>query len=203
MATGLEITTDTGIIQIDENYPCLQLKYIGSATATIRHPASSNVNTNLLNYVDITVDAKTPIMALYGTNTYGVIAVRKNSATNWTFRVVAKFNTSIGNPPFTYLIFDSPTVSASGQGIELFSPTGDLLFSSASRIFSIIGVIPQNTQTISLPDNRKYAVCFNAYITVYELSVIEGGGGVAYPTGDLGAYGSNGTALIIDVTELV
>lgn len=164
MPVGAEITTNSGVIQINESFPCLCLRYQGTATSNIRHPMSTNSTNNLVNYVDLAFTATNPIVAISGPQSYGIIAVRKNSATNWTFRVITVFT---GSPAaFTYFVYDNPIIAANGAGFEFYSTSGELFFSSATPVFSVYTTIAaSNESSVTLQSGRTYAVCFNSTIT--------------------------------------
>lgn len=174
MSSGFQSWTNNGsTIQIDTSYPVLSFRTKGTATPTFVHPSSNASFNNRAYYTDISVsNTENPMIAIHGPSSYGVIAGRQTGS-NWTFRIIAIVNSTVGTAPFTWYHFDSPVSRSSGAGMEVFNPaTGKCTYSSYHqpidvRSFQGTG-LNDGAYEISLPSHRKYASIFSAKITLYE-----------------------------------
>lgn len=167
MPVGFEARTESGnVIQIDENYPVLCLRYTGSATVVNRHPASLNQSAFVAKTVDITVTGESPQFFIQASSgRFGVIAVSQ-TGNQWTFRVIGFED----QPTFTYFIFDRPIVTASGAAaLEVRNAQNQVVFSSLWRPMVVAGFTTGN-QTAQLPGGRAYAYGFGSRITLQEYS---------------------------------
>lgn len=167
MPAGFEAYTENGgVVQIDDRYPVMCLRYTGAATVVNRHPASALGNSSLIaKTVDITVSAEDPQFFIQGPGRYGVIAITK-SGSQWTFRVIGYDD----KPTFNYFIFDRPTTTpANGAGLEVFDAQGKIVFSSLWRPMAVAGFSTMGN-TDQLPSGRSYAFGFGSCITLQETS---------------------------------
>lgn len=165
-AGAVFFTEATGVLQIDENYPVLCLRYMGSATVVNRHPASLNFASFIAKTVDITVTAEDPQFFLQGAGRFGVLAIT-NSGNQWTFRVIGYDDA----PTFNYFIFDRPISSPAGAGLEVRNAQGAVVFSSLYRTMVVSG-FTTGGQTSQLTSGRSYAYGFGSRITLQEYSEV-------------------------------
>lgn len=147
MAYGLEVRNTGDRLVIDDNYPCMTYKSQGSVTVSSMSTTDTWGSGNTVYTKDIVVtNCTTPML---------VIDVPLNTNTSYTDPVLGYFTKSVSGSTYTftivgagsglslvssfnYYVFDKPTQSTSGYGIQLFDQYGNVTFdSSISKLIEI------------------------------------------------------------------
>lgn len=156
MPTGFQSITDSGILQIDENYSAMSL--IQAPTITINSYPS-------MTYYDIA--GINPMCFLGNTGGGYVVGISRQSiGTNvWRFGFMASSGVSV-----KLYFFDKGPVTAGNSGLQVFSSAGELIYDSGNVVMSLVAVYqvsgggsnsftpPQNgrTHAAALSFSRSY-----------------------------------------------
>lgn len=161
MPVGAEFYTDSGVIQINDQYPVIQLRQKGSLVATIDHPADPTPGVGWSSkYVDVSYSGANPFIALNSSGCYSSVLSTVRSGSNWTFRVLVTSKTT--DFSFNYYIFDNPPQTSLGYGLEVRNSAGQIVFSSNYGVSKITHVDP--ISPLSLTPGRTYAWVHTGYI---------------------------------------
>ena len=132
MTAGLQVYSDSGLIQIDDRYSNLALR---TKFTTTTSSVSGTLDT--LNYATVDVSATYPIVAV---NTAGRIALlgAYSIGTNlWRLQFVS----SSGNTTFTAYVFDYPVSPGNNFGLQVFRDDGVLAFDSNIKYAKVAAIV--------------------------------------------------------------
>lgn len=150
MPAGLQFQTDTGFVQIDQDYFNFGLRQKGTATCNqfLTGPTTRQYATVVIT------NATAPMIAVHLNGELALYRVSVSGST-WTFFF-------IGNPgqTFEWYVFDVYTAGmATNFGLEVYNAAGALAYNSGAPPAKIAGV---GTTFSGLNSARKYAACQGA-----------------------------------------
>lgn len=156
MAAGFQCYNDTGFIQIDgdfSNYALLAkgTTYLGANSIWLGTSGAGDVTTGT-NYVDITFTARQPLFAYSCAAPVAQFTCVNNNNGTWTVRLQ-----SLTPQNVDWYVFDqTPAVTGSTFGAQVFDATGRLVFDANYPYAKIIGNL---SGRIALPgdDFGQYA----------------------------------------------
>lgn len=124
MPTGFQSITDSGIVQIDENYSALSL--ISAPTVFIN---------DTVTYYDVL--GANPIVFMGDTNGSYIVGVSRQSIGSnlWRFGFVANSSTNV-----KFYFFDRGPVIAGTTGMQVFDSSGALVYDSNNVVLTLIAV---------------------------------------------------------------
>lgn len=158
MPAGLQVYNQSnGLIQIDQNYKTWGVRTNGSSgswTSTTGYYYGST-----MYYIDITVTATTPMLALSCENDVTIINI-SNSGSSWTWRILCNLN----DKTLYWWVFDTQdNISiADNYGLEIFDDTGARVYHSTSKPLRVVGGGASGTFTGSVGRTYAAIIC-NAF----------------------------------------
>lgn len=145
MAAGLQVYTDTGILQIDENTLCYGLRAKGTGTFNVNIGGATNLRVGQV----VVTSAVAPMVAVRRIGTISLFSVSVSGST-WTYNFIG-----VNGGTFDWYAFDSytPAMGAGTYGLDIYNSLGQLTYSTGAPIMRIVGV-----NSTGLSNSRSYAV---------------------------------------------
>lgn len=148
MPAGLEVVTDSGIVQIDSDSRLWVLIKKGTITVT---KFNRNNNTNPTPY--ISVSGVCPVMFVAGASIHTVFLYTQKVGSEFRFYLASEDSGTV-----EYFIYDQAPPKASNFGLQVFAGDGALVFDSQDKHLRIVTVLQLNENgSVSLPAGKKYA----------------------------------------------
>lgn len=147
MAAGLTVYNTAGTIQIDENYRNMMVANSGTNGA----PTATNISW--------------PLCAIRSTSL--VLAFNLTNTSTATYTVWG------GGTGYSWYVFDLRVTPSTNVGLQVFNPTGELIFDSGQKPMRIVDYLVFNNesewngQTRTYPAGRTYAVIIGKYATKF------------------------------------
>lgn len=179
MPAGLQVINDFGTIQIDsewQNYALVDVQTVTSVQNAQLFPGAffrGSIYTNSFESDLVFAHCASPF-SIVGT-----------SYVNSQRRVGVATRNTVGIP-VTFYSFRKQPIQASTFGLQVFNAAGELTFDAASKFAKIVRVLSASqvfngSGTISLPANRKYAVCIPSFCGISRSDYSQNtGGGLDY-----------------------
>lgn len=185
MPAGLQVFTDSGVMQIDQDNLNFGLRLKGTATCdqVLGGPTGRRYAS-----VQIT-NATAPMIAVHLNGELALYRVSVSGST-WTFFF-------IGDPgqTFEWFIFDLYTAAiGTNFGLEVYNAASSLAYNSGAPPAKIAGV---GTTFSGLNASRKYAACQGAtgFSEVYDPELEDGLGNIFYTASCAGVVHNGGTSI--------
>ena len=171
MAYGIEVRNTADRLIIDDNYPCLVYKSQGSVTVSTMTTSDTWGTSGTVYTKDIVVtNCNTPMLVIdvpLNTNSSYVDPVlgyftKSVAGSTYTFTIVGAGSGLSLVSSFNYYVFDKPTQSTSGHGLQLFDQYGNVTFdSSISKLINLYTPMYRGAE-YALPDSASLfgAFCY-------------------------------------------
>lgn len=139
MAYGFRVRTDSGIIQVDDNFH--NLAYIAKGTVVMDQNGSST-GLEWIRYGALALSGRdTPVLALRSNVPVGYRRVENRGSGNWYYELC--FDSLYGmSAAVDWYLFDRPVPATSGWGIRIRNAAGAEVFNSNHRYFNPRAFVP-------------------------------------------------------------
>jgi hypothetical protein len=159
MTAGLQIFSSSNHIQVDPDYRNLTLRYSGSIQSLPNSPAYYPPG---YRFYTLTATCENPVLAIHPGAATVIHYSTSVSGGTFTFSILA---TGV-NAASRYYVFDNPQSIASSGGLEIFTLSGQLAFSSSHKYMRVVTLDP--TTPFAVPSSKTYALVVNnigGYVT--------------------------------------
>lgn len=187
MPIGLRVDSDTGIMQIDQDYLNFGMRSKGTATCNQVLTSDSDKRWTSI----IITNATHPLIAVHYTGELALYRISVSGST-WTF-----FYMGPANQAFEWFAFDLYPTPTGTAGLEVYTSTGALAFSTSANPAKIVAV----GQTFTgLTSGRKYGVvqAASSYRQEYNTTILDPFGRHLYESWMAGAHHNGNINIYMD-----